>query len=328
MTIDTTEMQTILERAATQLTTLAAKEQELTTTLQETENTLAVFLDAKEQATRDLAAKQSALATLENAHAQAVQLAKLAQATIRETHTVQQVAVLKKQVDATSKEIAAIEKLLSSEKEARREQALHAQIGTLQRDLTALRAEIGQTTGARTQAHNELGSLKLQAYREQIAAGAANIDALREQLLTAQVVQQELLTQAINALQDHPDQAAQLREALPVPEDAIYRVVNAARLYFEVLADVLVTLPNNPNSQLPALPDNPEWRTKAHVMLHQLPDLQTLRIRSGGSWSAEFGESLAATQSKALATFLESYGGYLKEQQTGDSTTDHQSNGQ
>jgi hypothetical protein len=63
-------------------------------------------------------------------------------------------------------------------------------------------------------------------------------------------------------------------------------------------------------------------------VLQQLPDLQRLRIRSGGSWSAEFGESLAATQSKDLETFLQGYGGYLKEQQTGSSTTGHHPNGQ
>jgi hypothetical protein len=309
--IDTTEMQTILERAAQQLATLAGKERELTTTLQEAENTLAAFLEAKEQATCDLATKQSALATLENAHAQAVQMAKLALATIRETHAVQQVAVLKKQVDTTRKEITTLEKHLADEKEAK----LHAQIGTLQRDLTALRAEIGQTSGAQAQATNELGNLKLQATLEQIGASSKRVDDLREQLLAAQIEQQEMLVQGIDVLQDHPEQATQLREALPVPEDAIYRVVNAARLYFEVLAGELVYLPNNPTSQLPALPDNPEWANKAYAMLHQLPELQTLRIRSGGSWSAEFGESLAATQSKDLATFLESYGGYLKESQ-------------
>jgi chromosome segregation ATPase len=236
--IDTTEMQTILERAAQQLATLAGKERELTTTLQEAENTLAAFLDAKEQATRDLATKQSALATLENAHAQAVQMAKLALATIRETHAVQQVAVLKKQVDTTRKEITTLEKHLADEKEAK----LHAQIGTLQRDLTALRAEIGQTSGAQAQATNELGNLKLQATLEQIGASSKRVDDLREQLLAAQVEQQEMLVQGIDVLQDHPEQATQLREALPVPEDAIYRVVNAARLYFEVLADVLVAL--------------------------------------------------------------------------------------
>jgi chromosome segregation ATPase len=317
MAVDTTEMQTIVERAGAQLGTLAAKEQELTTQLQETEKTLAAFLDAKEQATQRLETKQKTLAILKREQAQAIQLAKLAQGTIKEPATVQLAARLKKQVDTFGKEVAALEKHLADEKEAQREQAIRAQIGTLQRDLEAVRVEIEQTSGARTQAHNELGSLELTAVLEQVATSATNIDALREQLLTAQVVQHELLTQGINALREHPEHLAQLREALPVPEDAIYRVIAAARLYLEVLADVLVALPGNPNSQLPALPDDPAWANKAHAMLQQLPDVQRLKIRRGGSWSAEFGESLAATQSKDLATFLQGYGQYLKEQQTG-----------
>jgi chromosome segregation ATPase len=314
MAIDTKELDTILCRADEQLATMSGKEQKLTTEIAQSEQLLTAILEAKADLARDLEAKQQELPALEKNHAHAIQYAKLAAGTISEHEAIKNVSRLRKQVEACKREIARLEK---ESKEQQREQTIREQIATYQRGLDALRTETAQTTGAREQAHEQLGALKFQAEREQIAASEHHIDTLREQLVAALAERDELFAQAIENLSAWPAHEQTLRDLMPVPEDPHYRMINGARMYLSTLAKELTYLQGNPNSKMPGLPDNQEWANKVHRVRQQLPDLQTLLIRSGSGWNSAtkthgFGPSLAAQRCEELTAFLAEYGEYLK----------------
>jgi chromosome segregation ATPase len=234
--VDKSELHIILERADGKLTTLGQRQQDIEQQIRETQEAIATLEIAKEKAWQVLTHKKEALAEAEREQEQASGYAKLAHGTVNEQASVKRVTHFKKQSDTLRREISQKEKQITGEVETRREQELRAKLAQLHTDREAIGNEIEQTTGARSQAHNELGSLRLSAALDQLAEHTKQIDTLKDQILAAQVSRQECIEQALSTLQDWPRHLGQLREAYPsLTDDTVCCMVQAMLYYLETL---------------------------------------------------------------------------------------------
>lgn len=243
--IGATAAQDMVTAADGQIAELEAMNHELDARIQSACAELAEIAEGRTRSARALTQARAEVQRLEAEYNQADSYARLAHKTPNEGRAIKAASEAKKALQAARREL---DRLAHDDADAEqvarvREQEVQKQLHLLAFEKDTHLSELTAIQCGREQAMHELGQEKLQAFTAGYCALQKQIDALSAQLVAAQIELHDLHETAQVELADWPEAQRTVAKLAP-QEDAIERLLQAARMYLEVIQEEACRLPS------------------------------------------------------------------------------------